>query len=271
MKKALWIGVVLLSVIYALPIFYTILNSFMTPAELAADGLHWIPQEFNLQQYYTLITDKAAYFQYFLSSVKITSSILVGQIILGICAAYALAKLSFPGSDFVLILYILIILLPYQVTLVPNYLVFEAFERTLNLTILDTHLALILPGVFSTFGIFLLRQFMRDLPKEIIEAAKIDGAGHLRILTKIVLPLLKPAIFALVILTFIDNWNIVDQALVFIDTPENQPLSVFLRMIYEGDFDVFYAGATLYIIPAVIIFIKGEKYLSEGLVIGGSK
>lgn len=168
-------------------------------------------------------------------------------------------------------IYILAVLLPFQVTLVPNYLVLDKIHRALDFQILDTHLSIILPGIFTSFGVFLLRQFIRDIPSEIIEAARIDGAGYIKILFKVVLPMIKPAIFSLVILTFIDNWNLIEQAVIFIDTPAKMPLSVFLENIYYNDYKVFFAGAVLYIIPALVIFIKGEKYLQEGLVIGRNK
>ena len=179
--------------------------------------------------------------------------------------------MKFPGSSWIFAIYILAVLLPFQVTLVPNYLVFDKIERLLRFKILDTHLAIVLPGIFSSFGVFLLRQFIRNIPNELVEAARIDGAGYINILFRIIIPAIKPAIFTLVILTFIDNWNLIEQAIIFIDTESKVPLSVFLENIYYNDHSVFFAGAVLYIMPAIFIFIKGEKYLNEGLGLGGSK
>lgn len=271
MKKILFILILVISLIYIYPIVYTFTNSFMTEAQINTEEIHIIPDEFNIQQYYSLVTDKAEYFKFFMNSVKLTTIIILGQIVLGIFAAFAFAKIDFPGRNFLFMIYILAVLLPFQVTLVPNYLVLDKVHRVLDFQILDTHLAIILPGIFTSFGVFLLRQFIRGIPNEIIEAARIDGAGYIKILFRVVLPMIKPAIFSLVILTFIDNWNLIEQAVIFIDTPAKMPLSVFLENIYYNDYKVFFAGAVLYIIPALIIFIKGEKYLQEGLIIGGNK
>lgn len=271
MKKLLFILLVLISLLYIYPIVFTFSNSFMTYNQVASEDINIIPNEFNLQQYYSIIINKAQYFRYFLISVRVTLFIILGQVFVGILAAFAFAKIEFTGRNIIFMIYILAVLLPFQVTLVPNYLVFDKIQRLLSIKILDTHWAIILPGIFSSFGVFLLRQFIRGIPNEIIEAARIDGAGYIKILYKIVLPMLKPAIFTLIILTFIDNWNLIEQAVIFIDTPTKLPLSVFLENIYYKDFKVFYAGSVLYIVPALIIFIKGEKYLQEGLIIGGRK
>jgi len=224
--------------------------------QLNSSGIQIIPENFNLQQYYALSFFKGEYFNLFLNSLKITGAIIIGQVLVGIITAFAFAKLKFPGRDIIFIIYILVALLPFQVSLVPNTLIFDAIGRNLDIKILDTHLAIILPGIFSSFGVFLLKQFITGIPNELIEAARIDGAGSLTIFFQIVLPMIKPAIFTLVMLTFIDNWNVVEQAIIFLNTPSKQPLSVFLEEIYHEDFQVFYSGAVLYFIPAIIIFLK---------------
>lgn len=271
MKRLLLILLLLVSLLFIYPIVFTFTNSFMTPQQIASDEVNIIPEEFNLQQYYSIIVSKAQYFKYFFNSIKLTLIIIAGQIIIGILAAFAFAKMDFPGNNFIFIFYIIAVLLPFQVTLVPNYLIFDKIQRLINVKILDTHMAIILPGIFTSFGVFLLRQFIRNIPNEVIEAARIDGAGYIKILYRVVLPMLKPAIFALVILTFIDNWNLIEQAVIFLDSPIKLPLSVFLENIYYNDYNVFYGGSVLYIIPAFILFIKSEKYLSESFVMGGLK
>lgn len=263
---AILIGIALL---YIYPIAYTFSNSFMDEKQSKSYYIETIPDQFNLQQYYTLALDKGEYFKFFQNSLKLTAVIIAGQIVIGIFAAFALAKMRFSGSSLILGIYVLAVLLPFQVTLVPNYLVFDKLERMFDIQLLDTHWAIILPGIFSSFGVFLMRQFIRGIPNEIIEAARVDGASFFTILFRVVLPVIKPAIYSLVILTFIDNWNLIEQAVIFLDTPKKLPLSVFLENIYYEDYRVFFAGAVLYIVPALIILIKGEKYLKEGLVMGG--
>lgn len=269
MKRILIIILIAISLLYIFPIAYTFTNSFMDDKQINSYYIETIPDQFNLQQYYSLALDKGEYFKFFLNSVKLTVVIIVGQIVIGIFAAFALAKLKFSGSNIIFAVYVLAVLLPFQVTLVPNYLVFDKLERIFDIQLLDTHWAIILPGVFSSFGIFLMRQFIRSIPNEIIEAARVDGASYITILFKIVIPVIKPAIYSLVILTFIDNWNLIEQAIIFLDTPKKLPLSVFLENIYYEDYKVFFAGAVLYVMPALLILIKGEKYLREGLIMGG--
>ncbi|MGF7058522.1 carbohydrate ABC transporter permease [Brassicibacter mesophilus] len=271
MKKIILTVLIIISLAYSFPIVFTFSNSYMTERQINSNQIKLIPEEFNLQQYFSLVTTKAQFFKFFANSVKITILIIAGQIVVGIFAAFAFAKMKFPGSNWIFAIYILAVLMPFQVTLVPNYLVFDKVEQLFRFKILDTHFAIILPGIFSSFGVFLLKQFIRNIPNELVEAARIDGAGYINILFKIILPVIKPAIFTLVILIFIDNWNLIEQALIFIDTESKVPLSVFLENIYYNDHSVFFAGAVLYIIPAVFIFIKGEKYLNEGLGLGGSK
>jgi multiple sugar transport system permease protein len=269
MKKVLIVILIAISLLYIFPIAYTFTNSFMDEKQINNYYIKTIPDQFNLQQYYSLALDKGEYFKFFLNSIKLTGVIIIGQIGIGIFAAFALAKLKFPGSNIIFAVYVLAVLLPFQVTLVPNYLVFDKLERLFDIQLLDTHWAIILPGVFSSFGVFLMRQFIRGIPNEIIEAARIDGASHIAILFKIVIPVIKPAIYSLIILTFIDNWNLIEQAIIFLDTPKKLPLSVFLENIYHEDYKVFFAAAVLYIMPALLILIKGERYLKEGLVMGG--
>lgn len=269
MKKVLIIILIVISLLYVFPIAYTFTNSFMDDKQINSYYIETVPNQFNLQQYYSLALDKGEYFKFFLNSIKLTGIIIIGQIGIGIFAAFALAKLKFPGNNIIFAVYILAVLLPFQVTLVPNYLVFDKLERLFEIQLLDTHLAIILPGIFSSFGIFLMRQFIRGIPNEIIEAARVDGASYIGVLFKIVLPVIKPAIYSLVILTFIDNWNLIEQSIIFLDTPKKLPLSVFLETIYHEEYKVFFAGAVLYIVPALIMLVKGEKYLKEGLIMGG--
>jgi len=271
MKKILKILITLIALLSLLPIVSTVAGAFMNSFQLNEGGFLLIPKQFSLDQFYQLIFFKSQFFEYFTNSMKVVSVIIVGQVVLGVISAYAFAKMKFPGRDIIFLAYILVILLPFQVTMVQNYLIFDEIKQLTGFEILNTHWALIFPGVFHSFGVFLLRQFIVGIPNEIIEAARIDGAGDFKIFFRIVLPTVKSAVLALVILTFIDYWNIVEQATAFIKDEALQPLSVYLETIYHGDFGVFYAGALLYIVPAVIIIYKGEKYLSEGLSLGEMK
>jgi len=138
------------------------------------------------------------------------------------------------------------------------------------LSIQESVMAIILPAVFSPFGVFLLRQFMKNIALEYVEAAKIDGAGQLRILLSIITPLLKPAIAALALLVFIDYWNVVDQAIVFITNPNLYPLSVGLARL-RGNYEIMFAASFFYMIPALLVFLFGQEHLIAGMRMSGLK
>ena len=157
------------------------------------------------------------------------------------------------------LIYIVVMLLPLQVILMPNYLV-AGF-----LGIEDSYLAIILPAIFSPFGVFLLRQQMKLLPQECVEAARIDGAGHAKIFWYITIPMVRSGIAALVMLQVIEYWNMVDQAIIFIKKLERYPLSVFLARINQDASGVSFAAATFYIIPVLALLCYGHEYLKEGI------
>jgi multiple sugar transport system permease protein len=137
--------------------------------------------------------------------------------------------------------------------------------------ILNSANAVILPGIFAAFGVFMLRQFMLDIPYTYIEAAKIDGAGHVRIFLKIILPMIKPGLAALIILLFVDYWNMVEQPLIFLDDPFKQPLSVYLSTINNGERGIAFAASMLYMTPMVLLFLYAESYFIEGIQLSGIK
>ena len=155
-------------------------------------------------------------------------------------------------------------LMPYQVTLVPNYLVSDW------LGLLDTRWAIILPGIFSPFAVFILTKFMRRIPVSQIEAAKLDGSSEWQIFTRIYLPQCRSALYSIAILVFIDYWNMVEQPLILLENAELQPLSVYLSPINAGEIGLAFAVATIYMIPSLLLFLHGEEYLVEGIAQSGS-
>jgi len=264
-------GIRFLAFLFVLPIFYTIFGSFMDPNQLSQGVFQWIPELPSLTQYFSLVIFKAEYMRFFLNSTVIAFSIILLHMIFATLAGYGFAMYQFKGKNFIFIIYTLLLLMPFQVTFVPNLLVFQKVEKLFSIQIFDTHLALILPGVFSVFGVYLMAQYIQSVPIEIVEAARVEGANELRIFWSIVLPCLKPALFSLFFLTFVDYWNLIEQAVLYLTSTEKQPLSVFLESIYYQDHSVFYAGAVLYTLPSIYIFIKCENYLREGIFDGGRR
>lgn len=161
--------------------------------------------------------------------------------------------------------YIILMLMPFQVTLVPNYLI----AKTLG--IYDSWWAIILPGVFSTFSVFLLTKYMRQIPSSYIEAAKLDGAGEWHIFWSICIPMCKSALYAMSILLFIDYWNMVEQPLILLKNVDKHPLSVFLSQINEKEIGIAFAASFIFMIPPLLMFLYGEKYLVEGISRSGIK
>jgi multiple sugar transport system permease protein len=201
----------------------------------------------------------------FWNSVKMVVPIIIGQVAVASLAAFAFAKLRFPGREPIFFIYLLAMLMPFQVTLVPNYIVAD------ELGLLNSPASIVLPGVFAAFGVFLLRQFMLHIPSAYMEAAKMDGAGYIRSFVTIALPMVKPGIAALVVLLFADYWNMVEQPLIFLLDAELQPLSVFLSRIQKEAFDVSFAASVVYMTPMLLLFLCMERYFIEGIQLSGIK
>ncbi|WP_441910999.1 carbohydrate ABC transporter permease [Paenibacillus sp. MCAF9] len=266
------------------PIIVTFSNSFMTETEIdynynligkmvniaagEKDGyinLKLIPDWVSFGQYAEVLVHKPMFLHMFWNSVFIVVPIIVLQVMIASLAAYAFAKLRFWGRDKLFVVYLMTMLMPFQVTLVPNYIIAD------KLGLMNTTSAIILPGIFSAFGVFMLRQFMMHIPYTYVEAAKIDGAGHATIFCKIIVPLVKPGIAALIVLLFVDNWNMVEQPLIFLEDTFKQPLSLYLSRISEGARGVAFAASVLYMTPMVLLFLYAESYFVEGVQLSGIK
>ncbi|MDR0839627.1 MAG: carbohydrate ABC transporter permease [Oscillospiraceae bacterium] len=277
----LWCGV--FAVVFLLPTVLTFANSFMTETEITANygavfeknekgGKKFIAEQVNLK----LIPDKVTFSQYattlfkspdylfkFWNSVILVLPIVVFQVGIAAFAAYSFMRTRGRVKELLLFVYIFVMLMPYQVTLVPNYMVAD------KLGILGTRWSIILPGVFAPFSVFILTKAMRRIPKSLIEAARLDGCGEWGIFSKICLPMSKGAIFSVAILVFIDYWNMVEQVLIMMPDADAQPLSVFLSQINTGEIGLAFAVATIYMVPAILLFLYGEEYLVEGITYSG--
>ncbi len=268
---------------FVLPTVLTFTNSLMSKSEIAANygqifssvagdaktyvagetNLKLIPDRITLTQYENVLLKNPQYLFKFWNSVILTVPIVVFQILVALFAAYGFARFSGKIRSILFFSYVILMLMPYQVTLVPNYLVSGW------LGILDTRLAIILPGIFSPFAVFILTKFMRRIPPAVIEAAKLDGAGEFRIFTRICMPMSKSIIYSVAILIFIDYWNMVEQPLVLLSDTEQHPLSVFLSQINAGDAALAFAVASVYMVIPLLIFLYSEDYIVEGVSYSG--
>lgn len=271
------------AIMFLTPIVLTITNSFMSETEINANygavfaktekggkvfiseqvNLQFIPDMVSFSQYLTVLFKSPEYLIKFWNSVILVGPILIFQLLVALFAAYGFTRAKGKLKEIVFFSYIILMLMPYQVTLVPNYLV------STWLHLIDTKWAIWLPGVASPFAVYLLTKFMRRIPTSYIEAAQIDGAGEWQIFSKICVPLCKSCLYSVAILVFIDYWNMVEQPLILLSDTEMHPLSVFLSEINAGETGLAFAVATIYMIPGLLVFLYGEDYLVEGIMYQG--
>ena len=280
-RAAMFLLCAFFAVAFLLPTVLTITNSFMSESEINANygmvfstttggyvsekvNLKFIPDKVTLSQYITGLVKSPEYLLKFWNSVILVVPIVIFQVAIASVAAYSFTRWRGKIRSGIFFFYVILMLMPYQVTLVPNYLVSDW------LGILNTRWSIIFPGMFAPFSVFLLTKFMRRIPYSLIEAAKVDGAGEWDIFTKICLPQCRSALYSIAILVFIDYWNMVEQPLILLQDADSQPLSVFLSNINSGEIGLAFAMATVYMIPSLLLFLHGEEYLVEGIANSGS-
>ena len=292
MKKNRYFGrfaLTLLSAFFALwflmPTVLTITNSFMTQSEISAnygkvfanvsgsDGktyiadsvnLKFIPDKVTLHQYIAVLIRSPDYLLKFWNSVILVVPIVLLQLVVASVTAYGFTRWRGKVRSFLFFFYVILMLMPVQVTLVPNYLVSDWIG------LLNTRWAIILPGTFAPFSVFLLTKSMRRIPASLIEAAKLDGSSEWQIFKDICLPQCRSALYSIAILVFIDYWNMVEQPIILLPNADLQPLSVYLSTINTSEVGLAFAIATIYMVPSLLLFLHGEDYLVEGIAHQGS-
>lgn len=259
-----------------MPVLYTFANSFMTPEEVrtvyekALTGygdavFHFIPEKFSLDAYAKVLFVTSKYLMKFWRSIGMCVVIVAGQVLIGGMCGMAFAKYPFRGSRVWFLMTVLFLLLPTQVMLLPNYIVLSHMKLT------GTWWALILPAVFAPFSVFFMTLIFQGIPTEILEAAKLDGAGTMRIFTDIMIPAAKPGVAALLVLIFVDNWNMVEQPMVFLEKVSEFPLSVFLASVNRENFTLQFVCGIISLIPVTLLFLFFHKELAEGISVSVSK
>lgn len=275
MKRRIVFG--FLSIIMVFPLLIMLGDSFMGAQELeeaygAVFGtgsgevsMRLIPQYPTLRSYVELLLDSPDFFVMFWNSCKQVFPILIGQTVIGMPAAWAFARYRFRGRRVLFMVYMILMVMPFQVTMVSNYLVIT------KLSLMDTHFALILPGIFSTFPVFIMEKFFKVIPEAMIEAAKVDGAGPVQIFIKIGLPLGTLGIMASLILNFLEYWNAIEAPMTFLKTKSKLPLSLYLPDITTDQMSVAFVASVVMMIPAVLGFLWGKEYLTQGIAASGLK
>lgn len=268
----------LLAILLLLPLVLTLIYSFCSPAEIKEFmgtrnqygkqlmEIKLSPEMFSLDQYWRVLIQDTSILRYYFNSIMYTVAILLGQAVVIPMLAYALSRFSFRGRDVIAFAVIVLLLLPFQVTMVPTVLTLR------SIGLMDTMWAIILPSLASPFYVFLLRQSMVGIPSELFEAAQIDGAGPIRCYFHIALPVSKAIIGAAVALSFADCWNMVEQPLVFLPMRDDlHPLSVAFNQLSQESNGIEFAGATLYILPALMIYLFFQKDIMTGIQLSEMK
>lgn len=281
------IAITAIAFIYIFPLIATITNSFMsnfeindrygkllnksnkTQSEMIKDAkkegsndnisIGFIPRVIDVEQYYETLIEKYDYISMFWNSVKIALIIAIGSLIFAFPQAYIFAKIPFRFSNAIFFTYIIVMLMPFQVTLLPNYILLK------GLNLLNTHWALILPAIFSPFGVFLLTQFMRYVPNDVVESYRLESNSVIGLYTKIIAPMAKPGIIALLVLTFAESWNMVEQPLIFLKDEYLYPLSLALNSPnLQSQLQSPFAGAVIYVIPIIVLYFYFEEEIIQG-------
>ena len=263
------IVVSLIAVLFVVPLVWMVLSSLKTAPEVFARPFHWLPARVQWQNYATVwMNEEASMLRAFANTLYIALFSIIGEMFISSLAAYSFAKINFKGKQVVFMLFLSSMMVPSQLTIIPRFMLFKTIGLYNNLW------AIILPAFFGATSIFMLRQFYMGLPNDLIEAAKIDGAGHLRIFLRIMLPLTKAALMSLIILAFISSWNEYMAPLIFLVKKELYTVSQNIQWYMLDEFkehNLTMAAATSAIVPVVILFIVGQKYFVEGIATSGVK
>lgn len=225
----------------------------------------WIPETFHWENYARVFT-VLPFARFFLNSAIVATTVTVLQLVTCSLAAYAFARLRFPGRDAIFLAYLGTLMIPGQVILIPNFILLK------YLGWINTYWALIVPGAFSAFGTFLLRQYFLTIPGELEDAAVVDGASRFQIYTRVILPLAGPALSALAIFTFLAQWNSFLFPLVVTNTTEMSTLTVGLRTLqgqYNTAWTLLMAGAVIALVPVLLVFLFAQRYIIRGIALTG--
>ncbi|WP_093193526.1 carbohydrate ABC transporter permease [Salimicrobium halophilum] len=259
----------IVGIIFLLPFLWMISASFKVEAEVLAYPIEWIPSTWNaVENYKEVWFGSNSFLLYYWNSIKVSFLTTFVSVFFSSIAAYSFAKIHFKGRDVLFLIVLLTYMIPPQAIIVPQYLLYS------SVGLIDTHLGLILLNSFSAFGTFMLRQFFMGVNDEIIESAKMDGAGHFRTFFSIALPLVKPAIATYAILRFIWTWNDYQNPLIFLRSEHLYTIQIGIEQFADAHgsiYSLMMAAAVSAVIPLLIVFVVGQKRVIEGISLGGVK
>lgn len=276
MKKVrtviLYLLFALLSLAILYPVVLVILLSVQDSDELSGTisplvqftgeyaDVHYLPQYPTLGNFTDLLIFTPEFYTVFWNSLLMVGIILLFQLVVAVPSAWAFARFRFKGKKLLFNLYVIFMLMPFQVTMLSQYIVLDRFQ------LMDTRWAVILPAIFSTFAVFLIYRGFADIPNDVADSARIDGANEWQVLRYIGLPLGKHGILSCLVLSFLDYWNMVEQPLAFIKDKGKFPLSLYLPMMDLSNKEMMLAASVVTLVPAVFVYIIGQDYLEQGII-----
>ncbi len=266
-KVVYYVVMIALSFFMVLPLFWMITTSLKDTGALTAIPIEWIPKKVTLDSFRKLF-EIFPFGKAFLNSVIVSVSITIVNVFSACMAAYVFAKIPFKGRELLFGIFLITMMIPGSVTLIPNYLILRNFH------LLNSYLGLVLPSFFNIFGIFMLRQSMRQIPDDFIDAAVIDGASQWKIFFNVIIPLSRPMIATLFVITFMGAWNDYLWPLIVLTDKNKMTLPVALSMLngqYSTEYNLLMAGALISIVPIIIVYAFAQRYFEEGLTAGGLK
>lgn len=259
------------SIIVAIPMYWAIAASLMTRAEAIAT--RWVPAQLQFQNYVEAWSE-ANFSQFFVNSIIISAISLAGIVVFSVMAAYAFARMEFFGKNFIFMSLMATLFIPEMVQLLPNFLLVTWLGRIGPIPWVDNWPALTIPFMGNIFSIFLLRQFFAQIPNDLFDAAKIDGAGHLQFLLQVVIPLSKAVLMTVIMLSFIGSWNALSWPLLVTNSDEWRPIAVGLSNFLDEENQRIHlqmAGAVITMIPILLIYFVTQKQFTEGIAQSGLK
>lgn len=272
----LYIPLLFIAVLIWWPVWFLFMGIFLSPDEVSLlyaaintkEGfVRWclLPSWPSLRAMIQLLFDTPEFFVVFWNSCLQCFLQVAGQLLTGLPAAWAMAQLKFPGRRILFGMYVVLMLLPFQVTMVPEYLVLS------KLGLLDNSLAIILPGMFAAFPVFIMTRGFEQIPKSMVEAARLDGAGELSVLLYVGIPMGRAGVISAVVLGFLEAWGAVERPMSFLANPIHWPLTLYLPQVVMDNLGISMAAGFVAAVPAVLLFMWGQKYLQEGIMQGAVK
>ncbi|TDB81885.1 carbohydrate ABC transporter permease [Micromonospora sp. KC721] len=266
-RIALHVLLTVLGLAVMVPFLWMVTSSLKLDSQVFTIPIQWIPEEFHWDNY-TRIWERIPLVTYLRNSLFLSVVITALQVLTGSFAAYGFAKVRFPGRDALFVAYIATIAVPWQAYMVPQYIIME------RAGLVNTHLSLILLQAFGAFGVFLMRQYYLTIPDELCEAARVDGLSEYGIWARIVLPLSKPALASLALLTFVNTWNDYMGPFIYLTSNDLWTVQIGLRSfvsVYDAEYAMIMTGSVLSVLPILTVFLIGQRYFVQGIATSGLK